>query len=78
VRLAVRRAEGGIAIDVTDPGREAGLAAAPAEGNVPGVERGHGLRFSLAKALTKLHGGRLIVSDDDRGGHTTTVILPDA
>jgi len=78
VRLAVRRDEGGIAIDVTDPGREAGLAASPDDGNAPGVERGHGLRFSLAKALTKLHGGRLIVSDDGKGGHTTTVILPDA
>lgn len=78
VRLAVRRAEGGIAIDVTDPGHEQGLEASPGEGHVPTVERGHGLRFSLAKALTKLHGGSLGVSDDGKGGHTTTVVLPDA
>ncbi len=78
VRLAVRRAEGGIAIDVTDPGREQGLEVSPGQGHVPSVERGHGLRFSLAKALTKLHGGSLGVSDDGKGGHTTTVVLPDA
>lgn len=73
VRLAVRRDGGGVAIEVSDTGKSPGIA-----GGTPNVEREHGLRFSLAKALVLLHGGRIEVSDDPRGGHLTTVLLPAA
>lgn len=87
VRLAVRREGGsgnaddpkaqGIAIEVTDTGQGPGIASTPDEANgVPNVEREHGLRYSLAKALVQLHGGRIEVKDDPRGGHVTTVFLP--
>lgn len=73
VRLAVRREGEGVAIEVSDTGRSPGIT-----GGTPNVEREHGLRFSLAKALVLLHGGRIEVSDDPRGGHLTTVLLPAA
>ena len=71
VRLAVRRNGDGILIEVSDAGKSPGIA-----GGTPNIEREHGLRFSLAKALVVLHGGRIDVSDDPRGGHLTTVYLP--
>ncbi|KAF0231651.1 MAG: multi-sensor signal transduction histidine [Beijerinckiaceae bacterium] len=77
VRLAVRRDAGMLAIEVSDTGKGPGIAGQLA-GGTPNVEREHGLRFSLAKALVLLHGGRIDVSDDPRGGHLTTVLLPDA
>ncbi len=79
VRLAVKRDAGGIGIEVSDPGKGPGLASGTDEAHgVPNVEREHGLRFSLAKALVLLHGGRIDVRDDPRGGHLTTVLLPNA
>lgn len=73
VRLAVRQNEDGVEIEVSDSGKSPGIA-----GGTPNVEREHGLRFSLAKALVLLHGGRIDVSDDHHGGHQTTVFLPKA
>lgn len=69
----------GIAIEVTDTGNGPGIASSPDEANgIPNVEREHGLRYSLAKALVHLHGGRIEVTDEPRGGHVTTVFLPAA
>lgn len=79
VRLAVRRAEGGIQLEVTDSGRNPGLSAVPGAGPVlPGIERDQGLRFSLAKALVALHGGRIDIQDNPAGGHVTVVYLPES
>jgi signal transduction histidine kinase len=81
VRLAVRREAEGVAIEVTDSGRTpdtghaTGLEAAAER---PDGQREHGLRFSLARALVQLHGGRIEVRRDDRGGHLTHVFLPGA
>ncbi len=79
VRLAVRRGATGVSIEVSDTGKGAGVASTPDEAaGVPNTEREHGLRFSLAKALVLLHGGLIDVRDDPRGGHLTTVFLPNA
>jgi signal transduction histidine kinase/PAS domain-containing protein len=77
VRLAVRRGPTGISIDVSDTGKGPGIDATSGDRmGLPNVEREHGLRFSLAKALVQLHGGHIVVNDDTRGGHMTTVFLP--
>jgi signal transduction histidine kinase len=79
VRLAVRRADGGVVLEVTDTGHHSGLSAEPgAMAVLPGIERGQGLRFSLAKALVAMHGGRIDIRDNPAGGHLTAVFLPDA
>lgn len=79
VRLAVKRADGGVMIEVSDAGKGPGIAGAPnGDGALPSVEREHGLRFSLARALVQLHGGRIDVLEDAQGGHTTAVFLPNA
>lgn len=79
VRLAVRRAEGGILLEVTDSGRSPGVSALPSGTTVlPGAEREQGLRFSLAKALVALHGGRIDIRDNPAGGHVTVVFLPES
>ncbi|MCA0400130.1 MAG: PAS-domain containing protein [Proteobacteria bacterium] len=76
VRLAVRREGGTLLIEVTDTGHQAGIA--PQAGASSEVEREHGLRFSLAKALVQLHGGRIEVAAPAQGGHVTSVFLPGA
>lgn len=79
VRLAVKRTGKAVLIEVADAGKGAGLDARAGEGAaLPDVERENGLRFSLAKALVQLHGGRITVVDDPRGGLVTQVTLPDA
>lgn len=78
VRLAVRREASGLVIEVSDSGQGPGLASRPDQISVPNAEREQGLRFSLAKALVMLHGGRIDMADDPRGGHLTTVVLPEA
>jgi len=54
------------------------MAGVPSPDGVPTIERERGLRFSLARALVLLHGGRIDVADDPRGGHLTTIFLPNA
>ncbi|MCZ8375418.1 MAG: PAS-domain containing protein [Beijerinckiaceae bacterium] len=79
VRLAVRKAEGGIVLEVTDSGNHPGVSAVPGKSAIlPGIEREQGLRFSLAKALVLLHGGRIDIHDNPSGGHQTVVFLPES
>lgn len=82
VRLAVRRdenaAEPGLTIEVSDSGKGQGTMNRANDGGAPAIERERGLRYSLAKALVVLHGGRIEVADDPRGGHLTRVFLPHA
>jgi len=72
LRLAVKREDGNLLVEVSDSGR-----GAPG-GNTRDVPREHGFRFSLARALVQLHDGRIEVTQDANGGHITTVILPGA
>lgn len=75
VRLAVRREPEGLVIEVSDTGRGTSLQGGA---QLSDSEREHGFRFSLARALVQLHGGRITMHDDPRGGHLTAVILPGA
>jgi signal transduction histidine kinase len=85
VTLEARRApEGGVAFVVQDTG--AGMTAAEIEiafepfGQVDaGLSRGHagtGLGLPLARKLTELHGGLLVVDSEKGRGTTVTVLLP--
>ena len=74
VRLAVRREGAATLIEVTDSGRGPGLGDV---NGLPGVEREHALRYSMARALVQLHSGAIAVGDDPRGGQMTIVTLPD-
>ncbi|MCA1952402.1 MAG: PAS-domain containing protein [Hyphomicrobiales bacterium] len=77
VRLAVRRENIGVVIEVTDAGKGPGIGGM-ADRGLPEVERENGLRYSLAKALVHLHGGRIEIADDPQGGQRTIVVLPNA
>ncbi|CAN1486803.1 HATPase domain containing protein [Rhabdaerophilaceae bacterium] len=74
VRLVVRRHDSATLIEVFDSGRGPGLGDVH---GLPGVEREHALRYSMARALVQLHSGTIATGDDGRGGQVTTVTLPD-
>jgi PAS domain-containing protein len=74
VRLVVRRDGSQTLIEVTDTGKGPDLGSM---NGLPGIERQHALRYSMARALVQLHAGSIMVSDDPRGGQTTLVSLPD-
>ena len=73
LRLAVKREAGNLVIEVSDSGR-----TVPGGGAMREVAREHGFRFSLARALVQLHGGRIEATQEASGGHITTVTLPGA
>ena len=80
----VSRADGGVAIEVTDTG--IGMSADDLRiafepfGRAGGVEarrqQGTGIGLSLARALVRLHGGDLTLASRLDSGTTATVILP--
>ena len=85
VRLAVRHENAATIIEVSDAGKGPGIADQPrmqqpqiqGQDGLPNVEREHGLRFSLAKALVQLHQGVITVGQDPKGGHVIAVAIPD-
>lgn len=78
LRLAVRREAGNLVIEVSDTGKGAAGKEGSGGGGLRDVAREHGFRFSMARALVQLHGGRIEAMQEATGGHITTVILPGA
>lgn len=74
VRLMVRRQAQATLIEVSDSARVPGLGDMS---GMPNVERQNALRFSMARALVRLHSGTISLADDPRGGQVTIVTLPD-
>ena len=84
--VARRGAAGGVAIDVIDNGKgmtqqDVALAFQPfrqVDGRLSRGHEGAGLGLPLAKALTELHGGTLVLQSTPQSGTTVTLNFPAA
>jgi NtrC-family two-component system sensor histidine kinase KinB len=82
VRLAARRVEGGVRIEVRDTGP--GIQARQRErifekfarADVPGAAGGSGLGLALAREIVLAHGGEIDVEPNAGGGSVFFVVLP--
>ena len=78
VRLRVRRAAGGVAIEVSDRG--AGMSEAVLSNALlpfySTKRGGTGLGLALVREITEAHGGRVSLANREGGGVAVTMVLP--